>query len=83
MILKWQAPCAAALIVAVLPGAGSAQWLDYPTPGVPRTPDGKPNLSAPAPRTADGKPDLSSMWGWKPARTAAPTATISSSLGSS
>jgi hypothetical protein len=40
----------------------SAQWLDYPTPGMPRTPDGKPNLSAPAPRTADGKPDLSGVW---------------------
>jgi hypothetical protein len=40
----------------------SAQWLNYPTPGVPRTPDGKPNLSAPAPRTADGKPDLSGVW---------------------
>lgn len=42
-----------------------AQWLDYPTPGVPRTPDGKPDLSAPAPRTADGKPDFSGMWGWE------------------
>jgi hypothetical protein len=41
-----------------------AQWLDYPTPGVPRTADGKPNLSAPAPRTVDGKPDLPGMWGW-------------------
>ena len=40
----------------------SAQWLNYPTPGVPRTPDGKPNLSAPAPKTADGKPDLSGIW---------------------
>ena len=40
----------------------SAQWLDYPTPNVPRTPDGKPNLSAPTPRTADGKPDLSGLW---------------------
>jgi hypothetical protein len=39
-----------------------AQWLHYPTPGIPRTPDGKPNLSAPAPRTADGKPDLSGIW---------------------
>jgi hypothetical protein len=39
-----------------------AQWLNYPTPGIPRTPDGKPNLSAPAPRTADGKPDLSGLW---------------------
>jgi hypothetical protein len=40
----------------------SAQWLSYPTPGIPRTPDGKPNLSAPAPKTADGKPDLSGIW---------------------
>jgi hypothetical protein len=40
----------------------AAQWLDYKTPGIPRTPDGKPNLSAPAPRTADGKPDLSGIW---------------------
>jgi hypothetical protein len=39
-----------------------AQWLNYPTAGVPRTSDGKPNLAAPAPRTADGKPDLSGMW---------------------
>jgi hypothetical protein len=40
----------------------SAQWHGHPTPGVPRLPDGKPNLAAPAPRTADGKPDLSGIW---------------------
>jgi len=39
-----------------------AQWINYPTPGMPRTPDGKPNLSAPAPKTPDGKPDLSGVW---------------------
>ena len=38
------------------------QWLNYPSPGIPRTPDGKPKLSAPAPRTPDGKPDLSGIW---------------------
>ena len=39
-----------------------AQWLNYPTPGIPRAADGKPNLAAPAPRTPDGKPDLSGLW---------------------
>jgi hypothetical protein len=39
-----------------------AQWLKYPTAGVPRLSNGQPNLSAPAPRTADGKPDLSGVW---------------------
>ena len=39
-----------------------AQWLNLPTPGIPRTADGKPNLTAPAPRTPDGRPDLSGMW---------------------
>jgi hypothetical protein len=40
----------------------AAQWVNYPTPGIPRLPDGKPNLSGPAPRTAEGKPDLSGLW---------------------
>ena len=52
------------MILAATPAALFAQWLDYPTAGVPHTPDGKPNLAAPAPRTADGKPDFSGMWGW-------------------
>jgi len=45
----------------------SAQWLNYPTPGTPRTKDGKPNLSAPAPRASNGKPDLSGVWQVDPA----------------
>src|SRR6516225_6737561 len=40
----------------------AAQWANYPTPGMPRTPDGKPDLSAPTPRSADGKPDMSGVW---------------------
>ena len=55
-----------ALMLLFLPNlvsrSATAQWLHYPSPGIPRTPDGKPNLSAPAPRTADGKPDLSGLW---------------------
>jgi len=51
------------LILFMLLAAGAqAQWLNYPTPGTPRTRDGKPDLSAPTPRTADGKPDLTGVW---------------------
>jgi hypothetical protein len=55
----------AAILIALAHFSGTyapAQWLNYPAPGIPRKPDGKPNLAAPAPRTADGKPDLSGVW---------------------
>jgi len=50
------------LLITAVPASLFAQWAPYPTPGVPRTADGKPNLTAPAPKTADGKPDLTGIW---------------------
>jgi hypothetical protein len=61
--LPWRRSLFAPLILmAAGPAALFAQWPSYPTPGVPRTPDGKPNLSAPAPKTSDDKPDLTGIW---------------------
>ena len=55
------------LVLVCLAGTSlHAQWLKHPTAGVPRTPDGRPNLSAPAPKAADGKPDLSGIWQLQP-----------------
>ena len=52
--------CAAVwLFLAV--SAADAQWLDYPTAGIPRTKDGKPILNAPAPRK-DGHVDIQGIW---------------------
>jgi hypothetical protein len=50
------------MLVCAVGSSVAAQWLKEPTRDIPRSADGKPNLSAPAPRTADGKPDLSGLW---------------------
>jgi hypothetical protein len=52
--------CSAFILVGT--ATVDAQWLNLPTPGLPRLPDGKPDLTAPAPRAPDGKPDLSGLW---------------------
>jgi hypothetical protein len=51
-----------AIALSLMSSVLQAQWLHEPTRGIPRTLDGKPNLTAPAPKTADGKPDLSGIW---------------------
>jgi hypothetical protein len=47
--------------------AADAQWLNHPTPNIPRTASGAPDLAAPAPRGGDGHPDLSGPWMGRPA----------------
>ena len=54
---------ATAAAFCLLPMTLCAQWLNFKQPGIPRTPNGKPDLRAPAPKTLDGKPDLSGLWG--------------------
>jgi hypothetical protein len=59
--------------------AAPAQWLNYTPPGVPRTKDGKVNLTAPVPRASDGKPDLTGVW----AHEVTPVAEFKKMFGSS
>ena len=42
--------------------AAPAQWLNHPTPNIPRLPNGKVNINAPLPKAADGKPYLTGLW---------------------
>jgi hypothetical protein len=53
--------CVFAALVGA-PALGFGQWLRYPTEGIPRKPDGKPDFTAPAPRLSDRHPDLSGIW---------------------
>jgi hypothetical protein len=50
------------IVCALLAVPLSAQWFHYPTGGVPRLANGKPDLAAPTPKAPDGKPDLSGVW---------------------
>jgi len=51
-----------AAVFLFLAASAHAQWLNYPMKNVPRTKDGKADMSAPAPRTKDGKVDITGIW---------------------
>jgi len=55
-------PVAATALVSLLSMPVAAQWIDHRATGIPRLPDGKPDLAAPAPRTSEGRPDLTGIW---------------------
>jgi len=61
------------LIVSAAFSNARAQWPNFPTSGVPRTADGKPNLTGPVPRTADNHPDLNGIWEYYRDRALEPT----------
>jgi hypothetical protein len=66
--MNWYPHAACLVLVLAVSASLSAQWPAYPTPNVPRTTDGTPDLNAPVPRTPDGRPDLSGIWanpGWR------------------
>jgi hypothetical protein len=57
---------AAVMVCVGTAASAGAQWVHHPAPGIPRTKDGKPNLTAATPKGADGKPDLSGIWSTDP-----------------
>ena len=63
---------AVAAVVCLISAPLHAQWVKYPTAGIPRTADGQPDMNAPAPKDRDGRPDLSGLWGAEKTRPCPP-----------
>ena len=59
---KWLSALLQAVCYIMICLPATAQWLNYPDPRIPRTADGKPDLTAGAPKLPDGKPDFSGIW---------------------
>ena len=69
------------MFLAALPAAVSAQWPNYPTSGVPKTSDGKPNLEGAVPKAADGHPILTGLWDFVRDKASAPPPVPDASTG--
>jgi hypothetical protein len=54
---------AAAAVVALTVTLG-AQWPSYPSSLIPRTADGRPDMTAPPPRTSAGRIDFTGLWNY-------------------
>ena len=55
-------PIVTAAVILLISTPLAAQWIGYPSAGVPRRADGSVDMQAPAPRLSNGKPDLSGIW---------------------
>lgn len=49
-------------MILALSCTASAQWVNYPAAGIPRTADGKPDMDGRVPKAGGGRPDLSGIW---------------------